>query len=59
MNELFEACRRIAGADSEPEHAPARPGDAQRSVLDVSRAERELGWRPQTALEEGLGRTWG
>ena len=59
VNELFAACRRIAGAEAEPEHAPARPGDAQRSVLDVSRAERELGWRPQTALEEGLGRTWG
>jgi nucleoside-diphosphate-sugar epimerase len=35
-----------------------RPGDARRSVLDVSRAERELGWRPEVALAEGLRRTW-
>ena len=36
-------------------------GDVRRSVLDVSRwPERELGWRPQTALEEGLRDcTWG
>ena len=36
----------------------ARPY-ARRSVLDVSRTERELGWRPQTALAEGLELTWG
>jgi UDP-glucose 4-epimerase len=56
--ELFDACRRIAGADVEAQHAPARPGDALRSVLDVSLAERELGWRPRTTLEQGLLETW-
>jgi UDP-glucose 4-epimerase len=59
VNELFEACRRIAGIEVHAEHAPPKPGDALRSVLDVSRAERELGWRPRTALAEGLGLTWG
>ena len=59
VNELFEACRRIAGAEVQAEHAPPKPGDALRSVLDVSRAERELGWRPRTPLAEGLELTWG
>ena len=60
MNELFDGCRRVAGGrDARPTYAPARPGDALRSVLDVSRSERELGWRPQTPLEEGLRLTWG
>jgi UDP-glucose 4-epimerase len=59
VNELFEACRRIAGIEVHAEHAPPKPGDALRSVLDVSRAERELGWRPRTALAEGLELTWG
>ena len=27
-------------------------------MLDVSLAERELGWRPQVGLDEGLRRTW-
>jgi UDP-glucose 4-epimerase len=59
VNELFDACRQIAGGELEAQHAPARPGDALRSVLDVSRAERELGWRPQTPLAEGLRLSWG
>ena len=59
VNELFERCRAVAGGDTEATHAPARPGDALRSFLDISRSERELGWRPQTPLEEGLRLTWG
>jgi UDP-glucose 4-epimerase len=59
VNELFQACRRLAGIEVHAEHAPPKPGDALRSVLDVSRAERELGWRPRTALAEGLELTWG
>jgi UDP-glucose 4-epimerase len=58
VNELFAAVRRVAGVDADAEYADARPGDLLRSVLDVSKAERELGWRPQTSLEEGLRRTW-
>ena len=48
--------RGSPASTSEAEHAPARPGDALRSVLDVSRAERELGWRPRTPLERGPAR---
>ncbi|HUH14572.1 MAG TPA: NAD-dependent epimerase/dehydratase family protein [Gaiellaceae bacterium] len=58
VNELFETCRRIAGVDADVEYAPARAGEALRSVVDVSRAARELGWRPQSSLEEGLRLTW-
>jgi UDP-glucose 4-epimerase len=56
--ELYEACRRVAGSSLEAEPAPARLGELQRSVLDVSRAERELGWRPEVPLEAGLRLTW-
>jgi UDP-glucose 4-epimerase len=59
VNKLFEGVRRAAGVDAEAEYADARPGDLLRSVLDVSRAEQELGWRPRTSLEDGLRRTWG
>ena len=59
VNALFDGVRRAAGVDAEAEYADARPGDLLRSVLDVSRAERELGWRPRTPLDEGLRRTWG
>ena len=56
--ELYELCRRVAGSEAVAELAPARPGELQRSVLDIGKAEDELGWRPQTGLEEGLRRTW-
>jgi UDP-glucose 4-epimerase len=56
--ELYEACRRVAGSALEAEHAPERLGELQRSVLDVSRSERELGWRPEVPLEEGVRLTW-
>jgi UDP-glucose 4-epimerase len=57
--ELYDLCRRVAGKeDVEPEFAPPRPGELQRSVLDVSRAVDELAWRPEHSLEEGLRETW-
>jgi UDP-glucose 4-epimerase len=58
VNELHEACRRVAGVTTPPEHRDARLGDVIRSVLDPGRAERELGWRAETSLDDGLARTW-
>jgi len=53
--ELARLLSEIGGVESfEPELAPARTGEVQRIALDASRAERELGWRPTTGLEEGL-----
>jgi UDP-glucose 4-epimerase len=56
--DLHRACRSVAGSDAEPVHEEVRLGDARRSVLDVSRVERELGWRARTGLEQGLRLTW-
>lgn len=41
----------------EPEYVPKRPGEVDRIYLDVSKAERLLGWKPQVSLEEGALRT--
>ena len=56
--DLWEACRRVSGVEVEPEFAPARLGELQRSVLDPGLAERELGFRARTGLDEGLAKTW-
>jgi UDP-glucose 4-epimerase len=45
------------GGSFEPELAPPRLGELERSRIDVSRAERELGWSAQVGLEEGMRRT--
>jgi nucleoside-diphosphate-sugar epimerase len=42
----------------ETEHESARAGELQRSVLDPGRAERELGFRARTSLQDGLAATW-
>ncbi len=53
--ELARLLGELGGGESfEPELAPARPGEVQRSAIDPGRAERELGWRAETSLAEGL-----
>jgi UDP-glucose 4-epimerase len=49
---------RISGGGdgAEPEFAPPRAGEVQRSCLEVSRARDMLGWEAQVGLEEGLRR---
>jgi UDP-glucose 4-epimerase len=56
--ELVEALREISGkSDFEPQFAPPRTGEVQRIASDPGRAERELGWRAEVGLEDGLRRT--
>jgi UDP-glucose 4-epimerase len=56
--ELHAACAAVAGVDAQPRLEDARLGDVRRSVLDVSRIERELGWSARVSLDDGLQRTW-
>lgn len=57
VNRLAELIGAAAGRACEILHAPARAGEILRSALDVGKAARELGWRPQVPLPEGLART--
>jgi UDP-glucose 4-epimerase len=56
--ELYELCRRVAGSEVQAEHAPARLGELQRSVLDTNLAASELGFMAFVDLEDGLRSTW-
>jgi len=55
--DLVNALKPEAKGDFEPNLAPERPGEVQRSTLDCSRAREELGWQARVQLEEGLERT--
>lgn len=56
--ELAKTIGRLAEReDFEPQFAPARAGEVQRTALDVGLAERDLGWRAQFSLESGLEQT--
>jgi UDP-glucose 4-epimerase len=58
VNKLYEECVETTEIALEPHYGPARAGDLLHSVLDPSRAERELGWWAGTKLADGLARTW-
>jgi UDP-glucose 4-epimerase len=51
---VWRELSEIAGKQIEPELADLRPGELQQSCLDISLADRELGWRPQMPLRDGL-----
>ena len=56
--ELVDALRELGGSEGfEPEFAPARTGEVERIAIDTGRAERELGWRAEVGLEDGLRQT--
>jgi UDP-glucose 4-epimerase len=56
--ELYDLCRQAAGSSAEAEHAPARLGELQRSVLDPGLAAEQLGFAAMVDLENGLAATW-
>ena len=55
--ELAQKIVRMAGSSSRIGHGPERPGDVRHSRADVSRIRDALGFRAETALDEGLERT--
>lgn len=55
--ELADALISISGRQAEREFAPARPGELERSCLDVKKLE-ATGWAPAVDLTGGLRRTY-
>lgn len=56
--ELAEALQVAAGARAPVVHAPARPGEQQRSFVRIDKAAQGLGWAPEVSLATGLHRTF-
>lgn len=57
VNQIYRELTRIMGVDVEPEYGPKRPGDVRAFYLDITKAERDLGWIHRVSLEEGLRKT--
>src|SRR5262249_46888248 len=59
LAEAVDAARRVLGVSEEPSWGsmPDRSWDSDVWVADVSKIERELGWRPAVAFDDGLART--
>ncbi|MDB2407713.1 NAD-dependent epimerase/dehydratase family protein [Jannaschia sp.] len=57
VNEILETTRTATGRTLVVDYQPDRAIDVQRNVLDISRAEAELGWAPRIDLKDGIART--
>lgn len=55
--ELLDRVQELLGTSIPPKHTDPRPGDIRHSEADISRAVRDLGFRPRVALAEGLAPT--
>lgn len=58
VNTLIRTLSRGSGREIAVSQLPVREGDILRSSLDNKAAEQGLGWRPKTAIDEGLKRTY-
>jgi UDP-glucose 4-epimerase len=58
---VLELAERVGAAlgrdDFEPELAPARPGEIERTVLDTKLAAERLGWKAKRDIDSGLEQT--
>ncbi|MGX7823615.1 NAD-dependent epimerase/dehydratase family protein [Actinokineospora sp. 24-640] len=55
--ELHSLVAAAVGVEDNPERAPARLGDLRASALDATLARRDLGWKPEVDIAEGVRRT--
>jgi dTDP-glucose 4,6-dehydratase len=57
MLELAELVRKITGGKGKLVFKPLPKDDPKQRKPDISRAQQILGWKPETALEQGLQKT--
>jgi UDP-glucose 4-epimerase len=59
INSIFRILKKATGSEQKEIHAPPKPGEQERSVLDYSKARRLLKWKPKYDISEGMARTVG
>ncbi len=57
VNEIYRVLTSLIGQEVPVERSQKRPGDVHLAYFDISRTERELGWRPSVDLAEGMRAT--
>jgi UDP-glucuronate 4-epimerase len=55
LMEFIATLERLLGKTAEKQMLPMQPGDVPATFADVADLERDVGFRPRTSLEDGLG----
>ena len=54
LNEMIETIENVLGKRAEKKYLPMQPGDVNKTVSDITKARKLLGYNPQTSFEEGI-----
>jgi nucleoside-diphosphate-sugar epimerase len=54
VNQVLAILEELTGKQAHIVHGPARAGDQRRTVADIGKAQRLLGYAPQTSILDGL-----
>lgn len=57
VNQIFALLKELTGYSRDAVHGPPKLGETRRIYLDASKARRELGWKPEVDLRQGLEKT--
>ena len=58
LNQFISLCEKVCNKDGNYETVGNQLGDVPHTYADISKAKRDLGYDPQTTLEEGLRKTY-
>jgi len=58
VNDLISELKKSSGTDFEVNYGEERPGEVQSISLEVTQAEKILGWKPSVNLGDGIQKTW-
>jgi nucleoside-diphosphate-sugar epimerase len=54
LSDVIALCERLSGRKLDLIHEDAMAGDVRRTAADTGRVRADVGWSPQTTLEDGL-----
>lgn len=58
LNELLDIISDVVGRKIAADYNFKATNYIQKIVLDISRVQKEAGWKPKTSLRDGIARTW-
>jgi len=56
VNDMVAKLEKALSKEAVREYLPAQPGDVEQTYADITKAERELGYKPKTTIEQGLAK---